>query len=151
MLYEVRGDLVKDTVFRIFCHQVNCRGKMGKGIALQIKEAYPEVYEKYRADYEKGNFGLGMNLYVRTHDGRTCVNMYAQYDYGKGPHTDYGGLAMCLESLKKKLLISDEKLAVGFPYMMGCGNGGGDWEIVRPEIEKLADAVKQSVYIVRKD
>lgn len=28
-------------------HQVNCRGKMGSGVALAIKQKYPEVYQKY--------------------------------------------------------------------------------------------------------
>ena len=31
----------------IICHQVNCRGKMGSGLAKQIRDKYPDVYKEY--------------------------------------------------------------------------------------------------------
>ena len=32
----------------IICHQVNCQGVMGSGLAKQIRERYPIVYEEYK-------------------------------------------------------------------------------------------------------
>lgn len=29
----------------IFCHQVNCQGRMGSGIAKQIRNKYPIVFD----------------------------------------------------------------------------------------------------------
>ena len=29
-------------------HQTNCKGVMGAGLALQIRNKYPDVYAKYR-------------------------------------------------------------------------------------------------------
>ena len=42
MLIYVKGNLL-DKQWDIFCHQVNCKGVMGSGIAKQIAEKYPEV------------------------------------------------------------------------------------------------------------
>ena len=43
------------------CHQVNCMGKMGSGIAKQIRIKWPEVYIAYRAkcnflNEDQGNY-----------------------------------------------------------------------------------------------
>ncbi len=32
----------------IVCHQVNCKGVMGAGLALQIKNKFPMVYKNYK-------------------------------------------------------------------------------------------------------
>ena len=34
----------------VICHQVNCIGAMGAGLALQIRNKWPIVYEKYKED-----------------------------------------------------------------------------------------------------
>lgn len=154
MLYEVTGDLVSDKKFDIFCHQTNCKGVLGAGIALQIKNAYPEVAEandKYVSDLNAARIPiLGTNLYIKTHDGRTCVNMYAQESFGRGPfrYTDYNALNSCMSRLEHKLRISFPDMIVGFPKGIGCGLGGGDWNIVRRMIRALSEIVIQDIYIV---
>lgn len=34
----------------IICHQVNCIGVMGAGLALKIRNKWPIVYKKYKED-----------------------------------------------------------------------------------------------------
>lgn len=46
MIYNIVGDLLKQDKVDIICHQTNCKGVMGAGIAFQIKRAYPEVFKK---------------------------------------------------------------------------------------------------------
>ena len=43
----VDGDLLsaKETYI---AHQVNCYGKMGRGVAAQIRDKYPDVYRRYQ-------------------------------------------------------------------------------------------------------
>ena len=41
---------------------VNCVGVMGKGIALQFKQAYPDNYAFYRAACERGQVEPGRML-----------------------------------------------------------------------------------------
>ena len=47
MPYKViDGDLL-NTQAKYICHQVNCKGRMGSGVAKQIRAKYPEVYTAY--------------------------------------------------------------------------------------------------------
>lgn len=48
MIYNIVGDLLKQDKVDIICHQTNCKGVMGAGIAFQIKRTYPEVFKKYK-------------------------------------------------------------------------------------------------------
>ena len=154
MLHNVSGNLVTDKTYDIFCHQTNCCGVMGAGIASQIKNVYPEVAEAdkiyCKLSAKEGKKILGTNIYVKTKDGRTCVNMYAQQDYGTNSRkTDYVAFQACLDRLTSKLSISSIDLKIGFPYGVGCGLGGGDWNIICEMISKFASKVSQEVYIVR--
>lgn len=156
MLYEVTGNLVEDHEFTVFCHQTNCRGVMGAGIAKQIKRKYPIVGfrdQSYCRRWAEGLIGhdiLGTVLASDTPDGRICFNLYAQRDYGRMKRqTDYAAFQSCLDELCVRLLDIVPETVVGFPYMIGCGNAGGDWEIIRRMIANFAKKIRQNVYIVR--
>lgn len=47
MIEIIEGNLF-DTDAKFICHQVNCMGKMESGVALQIKQRFPHVYEEYK-------------------------------------------------------------------------------------------------------
>lgn len=47
MIKIIDGDLF-ETDAKFIVHQVNCMGRMGSGVALQVKEKYPHVYEEYK-------------------------------------------------------------------------------------------------------
>lgn len=49
MITYRNGDLLKSNC-NIICHQVNCQGVMGAGIAKQIRLTYPSVFKAYE-DY----------------------------------------------------------------------------------------------------
>lgn len=153
MIHYVKGDLVENKyeseTYGIFCHQVNCQKTMGAGIAKQIKEKYPEVYQAYE---DREYPYLGAIDWVLTHDGRACVNMYAQDDYGRsGKHTNYIAFAQCLVELAEYLTPVSKDTIVAFPYGIGCGLGGGDWKVISALIEDFEKMIEQDVYIVKKD
>ena len=151
MITNITGDLVKDNSIDIFCHQCNCFGRMGSGIAKQIANKYPEVSEADKRNFAAlGAYGqFGKILPVECHDGRICVNMYSQFTYGKGKRqTDYEKFEECLRKLKTFLKDYPGK-KIGFPYGIGCGLAGGDWTIVSGLIEEFAKSVPNEVYIVR--
>ena len=50
MITVINGDLLSSQEDYI-CHQVNCMGVMGAGVALQIKKVYPDVYNQYQEYY----------------------------------------------------------------------------------------------------
>ena len=52
---EVRGDIItllKEKKIDVLIHGCNCMGIMGKGLAKQIKETFPEAYKIIK----KGNY-----------------------------------------------------------------------------------------------
>ncbi len=58
MIILTRGNLLEDKVEAIV-NTVNCVGVMGKGIALQFKQAFPENFKAYARVCKKGDVRLG--------------------------------------------------------------------------------------------
>lgn len=153
MLYEVKGDIVNDTQYTIFCHQVNCKGVMGAGLAKQIRNKYPEVYEDYINTVNSGKLLLGWSCITSTSDGRICVSMFAQDGYGRDKcYTDYKAFQLILDGLQGELQMLESHnpnpYKIAFPKGIGCGLAGGDWNVIKPMIEKFAENIPNDVYIV---
>ena len=112
----------------IICHQVNCKGKMGAGIALKIRKKWPVVYEQYLSECLTGKIQLGSVQMVKISPLLCVANLAAQDGYGKNKrYTNYVALMSCFFDLQK---ISDNmKLQIYIPYKIGCSNAGGDWEM----------------------
>ena len=56
MVRYIYGDIIekqKELEIDIICHQVNCQGKMGSGVAKRIRNAYPIVYTNYMKKCEE--------------------------------------------------------------------------------------------------
>ncbi|WP_223249514.1 macro domain-containing protein [Bacillus sp. NMCN6] len=68
----------------IICHQVNCKGVMGAGLAKQIKSKYPNVHKEYKQlCTEQGDDLLSSVQLITTNDGKTIANLFAQTGYGR--------------------------------------------------------------------
>lgn len=135
----INGDIFTSNANMIL-HQVNCFGVMGSGVAKQVKEKYPEVYEKYRQMCELNRDNLtalmGYAHICRTNTGRYIGNLFGQFDFGSNKnkvYTDYDALRKCLKTIKVFSKTNHVKIAI--PYNMGCTRGGGDWDIVYSIIE----------------
>lgn len=136
----------------IICHQVNCQGVMGSGLAKQVRERYPIVYEEYKkwCDEVKPEELLGKSQFVSfvplfhisddTYQQKELIgvmNIFGQLDYGYGKcHTDYNALRHAFERISLFVQLFDYQPILAFPYKFGCARGGGDWEIVRGMIEE---------------
>ena len=140
MIEYIHGDIIR-TNCGLIAHQVNCMGKMGSGVALAIKNAFPKVYLNY-INYcasEKAENLLGKTLIMPasnqvTHHTHYVANMFAQIDYrGDKRHTNYDALFDCLSCVLK--FAKDHNLSIALPYKIGCVRGRGDWNgIVYPMI-----------------
>lgn len=129
----INGDILESNC-NIICHQVNCRGVMGKGLAKQIKYKYPNVYNKYVSYCNQNNI-LGTVLYVYIGNGQYIANLFGQNDYGMNTRkTDYNALGKCFQTIANH--AREKHLSVAIPYNIGCCLGGGDWKIVSSLIEK---------------
>ena len=151
----VFGDLLAASDDYI-CHQVNCRGAFGAGIAKQIKEKYPDAVSAYTAACwnhganENGPLGK-IATWVNPQTGQTIVHVFSQKDFGRDRtirYTSYDALADALNALKR---LAPFKSRIAFPWNFGCCLGNGDWKIVRAIIEAiLVDNYKITYYTLDK-
>ena len=129
----------------IICHQVNCMGKMGAGLALQIRKAYPEAYDTYMRDYREGNLKLGFTRLVKVTNYLAVANLCGQYYYGRDKcYTDYGALRTCLRFIYELKCLRNDTIDVPIyvPIGMGCSLAGGKWEIVEQIVnEEIPGAI----------
>jgi O-acetyl-ADP-ribose deacetylase (regulator of RNase III) len=143
MIHYVKGNLLNSDCDYI-CHQVNCQGVMNSGIARQIRERWPEVYEKYLQEYEFWTKQLGraksplgnIDIARINNSNQAVINMYTQntYGYDGRRYTSYDAFADALEKIKFYIL-DDAK--IGFPKNIGCGLGGGNWKVISALIEEI--------------
>lgn len=137
MVKYLKGDLLESGCDYI-CHQVNCLGIMGSGIARQIREKWPKVYDVYSAHcYETGKYSLLGDIdIVPLADGNNVINMYSQLDcgYDGKRYTSYDAFDKALHKIKSCV---KKNSTIGFPKNIGCGLGGGDWRIVSAMIEAV--------------
>lgn len=134
MIQYKSGNIFTSTA-DILCHQVNCQGKMGAGLAKQIRERYPHVYQRY-VQICQTNYGhtLGRIMLDKVSSTRTICSMFAQEYYGRDRrYTDYDAFRKCLKCLAKHTPVTH---TIALPHSIGCGLAGGDWNIILPIIEE---------------
>lgn len=140
MIKFIKGNLF-DTDAQIICHQCNCYGVMGSGVAKEVKQRYPNVFKDYRNDYENGKLKLGYVCFSPTENckGQIIANMCGQnyYGYSSKQYTDYNKLQECFNKVVEyaKDKYNSTKPKIAFPYRMSCCRGGGDWNVVLKMIE----------------
>lgn len=141
---HLKGDLLKSGC-DILCHQANCLGAMGAGIALQIKNQYPAVFEAYKKHCRESDSTKLLGTIQPVPDGDSViVNCFSQYHYSSvRKQTDYKAVRSCMQAVKDYALSMSKKLGrpvrVGFPDHYGCGLAGGDWSIVLPIIQQTLE------------
>lgn len=150
MITDIKGNLL-DFNAKYIVHQVNCRGVMNSGVAKQIRQKWPQVYEDYLTvihqlpdDISLSSL-LGSLSYTEVERGKTVVNFFTQdwYGYDGKRYTNYEAFAEALTSLKEKTFPCD---TIAFPYRIGCDRGGANWKIIRTMIEEILS--NRNVYIV---
>ena len=135
----IDGDLFT-TEANVICHQTNCQGVMGSGVAKGIKERYPEAYRQYRSlcnkTFPKDKL-LGHAQAVHIYDEKkTIYNLFGQekYGYDGKQYTSHEALEKCFKYVVENKADGD---IFAMPYRIGCDRGGGDWNIVYKMIEDI--------------
>lgn len=125
----------------ILVHGCNAQGVMGSGIALQIKEKYPEAFERYMRVASDPSFKknrgmlLGTTPWIEVSKDLYIVNAITQEKYGNDGKKYVNEKAVEDAFRFVKALAESRKLPVHFP-MIGCGRGGGNWEDIASRIER---------------
>lgn len=127
------GDLLQSQADALV-NAVNCVGIMGKGIALQFRQQFPENYQVYAHACINGELEPGKLLITATgqSDTRFIINFPTKRDWRGKSKMEYieDGLQALVLEIKARGITS-----IAIPAL-GCGNGGLFWEQVRPLIEE---------------
>ncbi len=129
-----------DSPAQAIVNTVNTVGVMGKGLALQFKEAYPDNYAIYRQHCKSGLLRPGVMLITESVllDGTTklIVNFPTKTDWRRP--SEYTYIESGLDALRKEIIDRGIK-SIAIPPL-GSRNGGLNWNIVKDMIAaKLAD------------
>lgn len=146
MIVEGSGDLLAADTEAVV-NTVNCVGVMGKGIALQFKRRYPNVFTTYERACKAGEVAPGKMLPVRTGElvGPSWVINFPTKKHWRAP-SRLEWIRDGLDDLKRVIRELDIK-SIAIPPL-GAGNGGLDWGDVEPLIrEAFADDPRTEVHI----
>lgn len=141
MICYVHGDILKVEADALV-NTVNCVGVMGRGIALQFKQAFPDNFKAYAAACRRGEVQPG-RMFVfdigRLTKPRYIINFPTKRHWrGKSRIEDIeAGLAALVEEVRLRNIRS-----IAIPAL-GSGLGGLAWADVRPRIELAIAALPE--------
>ena len=109
-----------NTQCQTIVNTVNCVGVMGKGIALEMKNRYPDMFEKYKTFCDNKLIDIGKLWLYKNPDDKWILNFPTKTHWRYGSEYDYieKGMQKFIETYKDKNITS-----IAFP-MLGCSNGG---------------------------
>lgn len=133
----VRGDLIelaKAGKFDVIIQGCNCQCRMGRGIALTIKQQFPEAFvaDCQTTIGDRTKLGTFTTVHI-DRDGWnfTIVNGYTQFNWqGEGILADYDAIRSVFRLVKQQ--FSGQR--IGYPKI-GAGLAKGDWAIISGIIE----------------
>jgi len=129
MITYVVGNLFESPA-QTLVNTVNTTGAMGKGVALQFKRYFPEMFREYQQLCEDGQISIGKLFLYRT-SHKLILNFPTKDSWRKASRLEYieRGLQTFLEMYEKAGIYS-----IAFPPL-GCGNGELSYADVRPLME----------------
>lgn len=135
MLKEVTGNLLESGA-EALVNTVNTVGVMGKGVALQFKQAFPDNFRAYEAACRRHEVRLGHMLVFRRDSLRALSNPRYIINFPTKAHWRGKSRIKDIEAGLGDLVrvVKEEKIASIAVPPLGCGNGGLDWNQVRPRI-----------------
>ena len=134
MIQIAQGNLLVAPVDALV-NAVNTKGIMGKGIALQFKQAFPAMFREYEKACKAGEVQLG-KMHVFDLGGLAGGPHWIINFPTKGHWRERSRLTD-IETGLEELVTTILRLgirSIAIPPL-GCGNGGLNWADVRPRIE----------------
>ena len=142
MVTFVKGDIFKSPA-QVLTNPVNCVGVMGKGLALEFKHRYPQMFGDYKSKCNQGKVIPG-EPYLWENDSTQVLNFPTKR------HWRDSSLIQDIEDGLKYFAASYEKMGIQSIAMpaLGCGLGDLKWSEVQLLIVKyLGDLPDLDVYV----
>jgi O-acetyl-ADP-ribose deacetylase (regulator of RNase III) len=146
MIRYTTGNIM-DSSAEALVNTVNTVGVMGKGIALQFKQAFPHNFNVYKQACVNGQLKTGQILAVKDSDlllgDRLIINFPTKSHWKMPSRYEYveSGLIAPVAYLRDNPVKS-----LAMPAL-GCGNGGLDWVKVRTMIEDHLSGPDISIWV----
>jgi O-acetyl-ADP-ribose deacetylase (regulator of RNase III) len=131
MINFKQGNLLEENV-EALVNTVNCVGVMGKGIALQFKQAYPDNFKQYKKACDASQIKPGQVFVFKTGSllPKYIINFPTKRHWRE--RSQISDIDTGLKDLAKKVAELGIK-SIAIPPL-GCGNGGLNWSTVKPII-----------------
>jgi O-acetyl-ADP-ribose deacetylase (regulator of RNase III) len=129
MIRVLIGDLFESEA-QTLVNAVNCVGIMGKGIALEFKNRFPEMYEDYAKRCKAGKVQLGKPYLYRPLLPPWILNFPTKSHWRAVSRLSdiSAGLEYLQQHYQEWGITS-----LAFPAL-GCGNGQLEWRVVGPTL-----------------
>lgn len=139
MIEYKQGDLLAEDV-EALVNSVNCVGVMGRGVALQFKQAFPANFDAYENACRRGELQPGRMFVYQTNqltNPRYIINFPTKRHWrGKSRLVDIeAGLQALVDEIRRHEIRS-----IALPPL-GSGLGGLNWNDVRERIERAMGAL----------
>ena len=130
----------------VFVTTVNCRGAMGAGIALECKQRYPEIYQRYQEQCRNGVWRPGMVACFIANDESKHLLVATKDDWR------YPSKMEWVKTILEKIAVFHETLninAIAISHL-GAGNGKLDPSDVRAQMDDILGPTLLDIYLYGK-
>ena len=146
MIQYKSGDILKENADALV-NTVNCVGVMGRGLALQFKNAFPDNFKAYATACKKGEVQPGRMFVYETGKltpPRLIINFPTKRHWrGKSRMEDIEiGLRDLVKVIRKYCISS-----IAIPPL-ASGLGGLNWADVKPRIESALQPINDLVFFI---
>jgi O-acetyl-ADP-ribose deacetylase (regulator of RNase III) len=142
MITYVAGNLFLSPA-QVLVNPVNTQGVMGKGLALQFKLIYPDMFKEYQALCERGKIDIGV-LWIYKTSHKWILN-FPTKKYWRNPSKKEFievGLKKFAERFQELGIYS-----IAFPAL-GCGNGELNWkDTVKPLMGGYLSKIPADIFV----
>ncbi len=131
MIMYTNGNLF-DCKVQTLVNPVNTVGVMGKGLALAFKNRYPDMFQEYKSQCDRGELSIG-SLHLYKSSDYWILNFPTKKHWRNKSQIAFikAGLKTFIDSYPSMGIDS-----IAFPKL-GCGYGGLDWKNdVQPMMEQ---------------
>jgi O-acetyl-ADP-ribose deacetylase (regulator of RNase III) len=141
LIQYLKGDILKSKAQTIV-NPVNCKGYMGKGLALAFKEHYPDMFVVYREECRTGKLRIGKpTLY--SNSTPWILNFPTKNHWRDSSKLGY------IEEGLQFVVANYKQLGIGSIALpkLGAGLGTLSWDEVGPLMARYLSQLDIDVYI----
>ena len=147
MIKYIKGDIIlaaQNSEIDVLVQGCNCFCTQGAGLALSIKNTWPEVYAEDCKTKKGDRNKLGtITSFFDKNINVTIINAYTQFTFWDvNDMLSYDAIESCLKLIKT--YFSGKR--IGLPKI-GCGLAGGDWNIVEKIINDVLVDENVTIYL----